>query len=42
MIEVISTRAHAEVDTNHVDWWVNELNRQGYPVRVVPIGQLAR
>jgi hypothetical protein len=41
MIEDISTRTRAEVDTNHVDWWVNELNRQGYPVRVVPIGELA-
>ena len=40
MIEDITTRSRAEVDTNHVDWWVDELNRRGYPVRIVPLREL--
>jgi len=42
MIEDISTGSRTEVDTNHVDWWVNELNRRGYVVRQVPLNELVR
>jgi hypothetical protein len=42
MIEDICTRERVEVDTNHVDRLVDRLNRHGYHVRIVPLGELVQ
>ena len=40
MIENVNSHARAEVDTNHVEWWIAEFQRLGYDVRVVPTMEL--
>lgn len=40
MIEDIESHERAEVDTNHVDWWLEQFNRRGYNVRKVPLADL--
>ncbi len=42
MIEDIETHERAEVDTNHVDWWLEQLNKRGYVVQKVPLTDLVR
>lgn len=40
MIEEIGTRARWEVNTDNAQWWVDQLNQQGYNFRIVPLNQL--
>jgi hypothetical protein len=41
-IENVYTRARGDVDTNHVDWLLQELNAQGYNYRAVPLPELVQ
>ena len=40
MIEEIGTRARWEVNTDNAQWWVEQLNTQGYSFRIVPTNEL--
>lgn len=40
MIENISSKERWEVNTDNAQWWVDELNKQGYDFRIVPNNEL--
>ncbi len=40
MIEDVANRARGEFNTNDAQHIVNEMNRQGYNYRIVPINEL--
>ncbi|MBZ5601290.1 MAG: hypothetical protein LAO79_03190 [Acidobacteriia bacterium] len=40
MIEDVTNRGRAEVTSNNAQWIVDEMNRQGYNFRVVPLNEL--
>jgi hypothetical protein len=40
MVENIATHGRAEIDTNNAQWFVDEMNRQCYNFRIVPITEL--